>query len=318
MTTVAFACDRCRHKVQLAADASFEDRTCRKCGARYQRDFDALGGPSATPHVGLRSSRERLAFWIGAVVIVAIVVMALWIAQRRTSPEPVTSTVASSPTVAGTLPDMVVHDVRSPDAQRSVQAVIRQGRYYFLTDGQSSAGYEEIGIDPPVFSPDSKHLAYVIHRNNRLAVVLDGKESDSFLDISSANVFLHRGTTAYLGPKNPDPDAAKRCGLVFSPNSARLAYVAWIAENQMVVVVDGRAGPVFDDMSLMGTYFSPDSKHLAYVAKREGMWHVVLDNKPSKGYTQIGASGLEFSDDWKEVRFRAQERGSWRTLSWGR
>jgi hypothetical protein len=39
MNDVAFCCDRCRDKVRLPANASYEQRKCRKCGSRYQREL---------------------------------------------------------------------------------------------------------------------------------------------------------------------------------------------------------------------------------------------------------------------------------------
>lgn len=147
-------------------------------------------------------------------------------------------------------------------------------------------------------------------------MIADGKESQAFVDIASANAFVQRGDTAYIGPVNPESGAAQRSGLVFSPNSKRLAYAAWISDDHMIVVVDGQSGPVFDQIGTCGLYFSQDSKHLAYIGNRAGMWHAVMDGRLSTGYDQIGQEGLQFSDDWKEVRFRALERGRWRTVAW--
>ena len=39
MNYANFCCDRCRDKVQLPANASYEQRKCLKCGSRYQREI---------------------------------------------------------------------------------------------------------------------------------------------------------------------------------------------------------------------------------------------------------------------------------------
>jgi hypothetical protein len=218
----------------------------------------------------------------------------------------------SAPERGPVVADIMLFDVRSPDGQRSVRVFRGGGRYYFVVDGQRSPSFEDIGIDPPVFSGDNKHLAYVVHRNGRLAVVLDGRESGSFLDIASANAPVYRGGRPQMERVCP----AQRCGLVFSPDSKRLAFAAWTGEAEMAVVVDGRSGPVFEQIATVGIYFSPDSKHVAYAGRRASMWHVVVDDILSGAYMQIGDSGLEFSDDWQEVRFRAYGAGGWRTVSW--
>ena len=38
MIKLNFCCDRCKDRVQLPANASYDERICRKCGARYQRE----------------------------------------------------------------------------------------------------------------------------------------------------------------------------------------------------------------------------------------------------------------------------------------
>ena len=69
----------------------------------------------------------------------------------------------------------------------------------------------------------------------------------------------------------------------------------------------GEKGPVFDAVSSFGLLFSPDSKKIAYVARISDTWHVVVDNKVSKGYEAIGNRGLKFSPGWDQVSFRAKD-----------
>ena len=216
--------------------------------------------------------------------------------------------------------EKTLFQVQSPDKKRSARVVLRGGLFYFIVDGIESQAYKGIGIDPPVFSPDSQHIAYVIKRDNRAAVVLDGKESESFLDISAASVYGK-------GKKEASPEAHEakvsptggwlfgKKGLVFSPDSSRLAFCAWLEEQKMVVVVDGKKGPVFDGISSFGVLYSPDSRNIAYVAKKSSLWHVVINDEIGEGYEAIGNRGLKFSPGWDRVAFRAKRRG-WETVEW--
>ena len=216
--------------------------------------------------------------------------------------------------------EKTLFEVRSPDKQRTAKVVLREGIFYFIVDGKESEGYKSIGIDPPVFSPDSRHIAYVIKRGDKASVVLDGRESEVYLDISAA--------TAYQMSKKRESFTAQQAetllregwilgkkGLVFSPDSSRLAFCAWISDKQMVVVVDWERGPVFDAISSFGVLFSQDSRNITYVAQRAGSWHVVVNDKISEGYEAVGNRGLKFSPGWDRVAFRAK-KGGWKTVEW--
>jgi hypothetical protein len=210
--------------------------------------------------------------------------------------------------------------IQSPDKQRTAEVLLRGGLFYFIIDGKESEGYKSIGIDPPVFSPDSKHIAYVIKRDNNASIVLDGKEFGSFLDVSAASVYQKKkkkeSTSAQKTRKvSQEGWLLGKKGLVFSPDSNRLAFCVWISDKKMAVVVDGEKGPAFDAISSFGILFSPDSRNTAYVARKSGRWHVVVNDKISEGYEAIGNRGLKFSPGWDSVAFRAK-KGEWKTVEW--
>ena len=140
-----------------------------------------------------------------------------------------------------------------------------------------------------VFSPDSRHLAYVARLNKKWAVVVDGSEGPAYDDI---------------GP-----------GIVFSPDSQRLAYVAE-AEKKRFVVVDSKEEMHFDDLGDGIGYeisvFSPDSKRLVYggrVGQTWATWTVVVDGKEEQqydGHNHVGP--FIFSPDSRRLAYVVDSR----------
>jgi hypothetical protein len=233
----------------------------------------------------------------------------------------------------------VLFSVSSGDKHRTVEVIQRENRFFVVENGKESEGYEDIGIDPPVFSPDGNHLAYVVGRGKKRAVILDKQESETYFDVDSKNVFispniksegvntsllkwLTENNGVYIGPrpkpvgKQLDGHIRGENGLVFSSDSKKLAYCIWINENETAVVVDGIVGPTFHILGASGIIFSPDSQKYSYIGEKLGKWHVVVNKNLSKGYDAIGSSGYKFNDDWTEVTFRAQEAGIWQTMTW--
>ena len=110
-------------------------------------------------------------------------------------------------------------------------------------------------VDSPVFSPDSKRLAYKAQKGSRHFIVLDDQVQEGFHKVGQP---------------------------VFSPDSKRVAYKARLLEREWIrlgresfwgldrvkefIVVDGEKQEEFDEVSRPA--FSPDSKRLAYAAYR--------------------------------------------------
>jgi hypothetical protein len=237
--------------------------------------------------------------------------------------------------------DKILFQVNSPDNRRTVKVILRDDRFYVVEQGNKSEGYEDMGIDPPVFSPDGNHLAYVIMRGTKKAVVLDKHESKAYFDISSENVFdspnvrsesislkllnqwLTEGKGGYLGPRHMPLNGGKQLegyvlgkdGLVFSTDSKRLAYSIWKNNDEMAVVVDGHEGPVFDRIAILSFLFSPNSKKYSYIGIKKRKYYLVVNQDVSKDYETIGSSGCKFDNEWTEVTFRAQEAGEWKTIT---
>jgi hypothetical protein len=103
------------------------------------------------------------------------------------------------------------------------------------------------------FSPDGTHLAYEARENGQCCIVVDEKEGEHFSGID------------YL--------------FQFSPDSARLGYVATIEKGKECAVVDGKRGPVFDTVFPTSFTFSDNSRHFAYAGRRGNHCVVVKDGE---------------------------------------
>jgi hypothetical protein len=155
------------------------------------------------------------------------------------------------------------------------------------SDGESEP-YEKVLDGSITFSPDGQHVAFAISRDQKCAVVLDGKTGSTL--------------TAGIAPTS----------LVFSPDNRRLAYVAEIASREGLVrcvVLDDVIGAPFDRISGAPRY-SPDGAHVAYVAERihlgEVAQFVVVDNTPGKAYPLIRGD-LLFAPNGQRVGVMALE-----------
>jgi Tol biopolymer transport system component len=188
----------------------------------------------------------------------------------------------------------------SPDSRRVAYAARRDKKWSTVVDGQPGAEYED--ILGPVFSPDSKRVAYAAMRDKEWSVVADGQAAGEFEEISSLTFSPDSKRLAYAAAKDKrwmvlvDGQVyAKDAGRVggrgypsfysenhnikwspkvnFSPDGKRMLYTS-LLDKGFSVVVDGKAGPEFDDLGF--PVFSPDGNHVAYVAATPGLGHISL------------------------------------------
>lgn len=192
----------------------------------------------------------------------------------------------------------------SPDGKRTAFRARRGRDLFVVVDGVPGKAYEDAGVNPPVFSPDSRRIAFSMKRRGKQFIVLDGKEGPILDEIVDGPALKRDGSTALLREQN---------GIVFSPDSTRLAYAGWVGADA-VVVVDGTIGEGYDQIGMIGIFFSPDSRHVAYAASKGSQWFVVVDGKRGYAYEGIGQEGLSFVANGTAVRYRALLNGVWRTV----
>ena len=189
-------------------------------------------------------------------------------------------------------------DPFSPDGKRIAYAAKRDGKSLAVIDGKEERAYEAMLLRPR-FSPDSKHVSYVAKDGGKSVLVIDGQEQQRFDDVLCTPTLspdgLHlaysvkRGDKFVVGldgveskePNDVGPPVSfmgdwlpKYNPLAFSPDSRRLAYRARRGKER-IVVVDGVAGPSYDDVETVA--FTSDSKRVIYIAERGKKRFLVVD-----------------------------------------
>ena len=136
----------------------------------------------------------------------------------------------------------------SPDGKRYSYAGFRGDEVFVITDGVEGPRHHyeynrpTTGIrQPPVFSPDSKRMAYALgKKEHQHFVIIDGKEEGPY-----------RGIADWT--------------LTFSPDSKRLGYIAQIGQKYMLVV-DGVASEkgVPQGLYLTRPVFNENGEHVVF------------------------------------------------------
>jgi WD40-like Beta Propeller Repeat len=144
----------------------------------------------------------------------------------------------------------------SPDQRRAAWVRNQDGMAVIVVDGRAGPAYESVGV--PVFSPDSRHVAYRARRGKTAVMVLDGVETAPY-------------PLARRAPFGDGPTENFGSLPVFSPDSRHLAFVVEqgrYPKGQAFVVLDGRAGPRYSQLlNWRGPTFRPDGS-LEYLAMR--------------------------------------------------
>ena len=171
------------------------------------------------------------------------------------------------------------------------------GSWYAVVDGKEGAKYDSVGDASFVFTPDSRHLAYVACVDRMFSkyccVVVDGVEGKHY---------------PAIGEGSP----------LYSPDGKHLAFIARVGK-KWCVVLDGKEGKGYDEIKARSLVFSPDSRHLAYIAgipaknveqvdekfrdKTGDRSFVVLDEKEGRQYSGIVSGSPVFSPDGNHLAY---------------
>ena len=161
----------------------------------------------------------------------------------------------------------------SPDGKRV--AYFRKSpdgkRWTLVVDDVEGEPFHGISQNSPLFSPDSRRVAFVAERSARKLAVVDGREGNHYDAVGN---------------------------ITFSPDSQRVAYMA-AQDDERFMILDGIEQALrFNALHASGPVFSPDSKRVGYAAKRGAKWLVVFDGVAGAEYD--GAGGLAFSPDSRQ------------------
>ncbi|MDQ6624214.1 MAG: hypothetical protein M3Y86_12130 [Verrucomicrobiota bacterium] len=199
-------------------------------------------------------------------------------------------------------------------------ARLGQGQVTVVLDGNPGPTVE--AVERIQFSPDGKHLAYWARPKNNSVVVLDGELSAAYEDIAMDSLrFSASNRLGYLARKKQEGREVNAAVAVidgkesepynrveqlqFSPDGARVGFVAFTPDGQ-TAVVDGKAGRFYD--SIYSLEFSPDGSHVSYVAHTPSGQFVVIDEKESPGYNAAGH--VLFSENGKLNAYTASPTGN--------
>ena len=199
---------------------------------------------------------------------------------------------------------------------------------------------EWTGVSDPVFSPDSRRIAYVARRgSDDFVVMLDGAAVavPAMKRVAGGPVFSpdskhlafvgvgKDGAQLYVdGAATGSPVPAKTGSIAksirFDPTSRHVAFA--LAANSDEVpdqrfVLDGIAGSSFSSIPVREILFSPDGEHTAFVAAYRTAW-VVRDGVRGKGFPRLIPHSLAIGDDGVASYVAGDDRGLLRVRQGGR
>jgi hypothetical protein len=151
--------------------------------------------------------------------------------------------------------------VLSPDKKSYACFAQGDGKTRLVLNGTFAPVSYPYCFNPPIFSPDSAHVAYAAQKENKKwVVVCDGVESAEF---------------DFVG------------NITFGPDGKTLGFTASsyadVNKDQNFIVVGNKPGAHFN--SVQGLAFSPDGQHHAYLATTQGpaganTYAAILDEVP--------------------------------------
>lgn len=187
----------------------------------------------------------------------------------------------------------------TPDGNRNAVAALLKRHWTWVVDGVPGPSFEVIG--PIEFSTDGKHYAYggadaktgFGKHATHGALVVDGQTAQTYdgrgFGGGWAGVFGPQETMV-TGVRSLSPDFHGVSDPQYT-SEGKLVYAARRGEFDVVVFIDGTAGPSFEDI-VSGIIVTSDGKHSFYVAKRGESFVEVRDQQP--GATFPGKREVSF------------------------
>jgi hypothetical protein len=179
-----------------------------------------------------------------------------------------------------TVPNSIIP---SPNATCAAY-VVRGGNVGMHVEINGVAQCQYDAVSGLTFSMDSRLVAYVARRNHAWFVVFGEKEMETYADIGKTSPVV-----------SPDSQHVAY--------TACLARGSWVAVLDGAVI----GGP-YEGFSPGGLLFSPDSKRIAYVIKDGNAWTVVVDRHKRWTHMNILQMSLTFSPDSKQLAYIACEK----------
>jgi WD40 repeat protein len=148
--------------------------------------------------------------------------------------------------------------------------------------GRVPDGYT-ILVESLKYSKDMRHVTYVMRNDkNQFFVRNDNATSRPYFTVFTGTPY-------------------------FTPQTNRHAFIASTSKNSIFAVVDGKAGPVFDEIDNL--WFSADESHFTYRAVKGDLQCIVVDHIPQKFYDGIPIKkNLVFSLDNKHFAYVAYNK----------
>ena len=159
-------------------------------------------------------------------------------------------------------------------------------RYVVVTDGKQSPEYDRVLFSGPLFSPDSRHLAYMAVSSGTVQVVLDGKVIYEYGggDVESLYEICMTAPMAHMSMP-----------MAFSSDSRHFAFFD-MSPGRQAVVLDGKRGEVYDTVFSLGRWtltwlpllaapaFHSAGHSVAFIGMRDGATWLVADGRLQREY----------------------------------
>lgn len=196
-----------------------------------------------------------------------------------------------------------------------VEGSLMQGstqKWILVVDGKKQNVYNY--IYDLIFSPDTKHLAYIAIKDKAMVLVVDGNEKKPFpqygLPVFSkdskklAYTYKDKEYFYFVLNKKEYGPFQKIGKFYFSPDSSMFAFIAQAETEKWHIIVNGRVSPEYDMVDAFK--FSPDSSSYAFGASpEEGRGQIIVDSSPGTKYLSVGEP--HFSPDSSHIVHRGQK-----------